>query len=287
MKCDTSTALKSTTGRALVPILDSTEAVAKKLDRGGSAFHQSGITLVTNRPYVTSDGTQQSNASKGMLALFSAAKDGPQGADIGQVRDEARLAAGRRARQEARALDRLVEAARLTSFRSYLAATVNGMSSIVPDVLSMAGSDARRALGRIRPGHLWPDNTRRRSKPRSPMAAYYNRSLSTPRIGDAVILDGLRDWIEAAIYGESLEVVLRGPGYTLTTHTGTALLKLESLPNTVVEACVGRAIEDVVDHQLLRGRGFVIARAAQVGAATMVSFDVGSLPLQVPCTTAG
>ena len=203
----------------------------------------------------------------------------------GAPHDRVMLAAARRAREEARVLDQMVENMRLTSFRTYLAATVHRMSSIVPDVLSVGRSDVGAALQRIRPGHLWPANTRPRSALRDPMSARYNQPLDTPLIGDTVILDGLKDWIEATIYGGSLEVLLRGPAYTLSTHTGTARLKIEALPHTAVGSCVGRAIEDVVDHALLRGRGFVVEKAARVGTATIVSFEVGSLPLQVPWPT--
>jgi hypothetical protein len=198
------------------------------------------------------------------------------------AREGVMLAAARRACEEARVLNRMVENMRLTSFRTYLAATVNSMSSIVPDVLSVGRSDVGAALQRIRPGHLWPENTRPRSALRGSMSSYYNQALDTPLIGDAVILDGLKDWIEAVIYGGSLEVLLRGPAYTLSTRTGTARMKLEAIPHTAVGSCVGRAIEEVVDHALLRGRGFVVEKAARVGTSTVVSFEVGTRPLEMP-----
>lgn len=62
-----------------------------------------------------------------------------------------RDAAGRRAREEAAMLGRLVERRRLASFRSYLSATVTSMSSLVADVLMIAGSDVPTAIRRLRP----------------------------------------------------------------------------------------------------------------------------------------
>lgn len=211
----------------------------------------------------------------------------------------ARDAAGARARKEALMLDRLVETMRLVSFRSYLAATVHTMSAIVPEVLAMAGTDVGSALQRIRPSHRWPASTVAREARRRPRSARLSRRAAgspsfadpraaiyslTPLVGDAIISDGaLGEWIEASILGESLEVVLRSEGYELSTHAGTAHLKLAgSLPATVTAACVGRPLVEVVDHPLLRAGGFVIERAAQVAGSTSLSFDVGRVDIGSP-----
>lgn len=214
-------------------------------------------------------------------------------------RTHAREAAGVRARKEALMLDRLVETMRLANFRSYLVATVHSMSAIVPDVLAMAGTDVGSALQCIRPSHRWPGSTvarKMRHHPRSaplfqrvaaspsfanPRAATYPL---TPLVGDAIISEGAPgEWIEASILGDSLEIVLRSDGYELSTHAGTAHLKLaSSLPATVTAACVGRPLIEVVDHPLLRAGGFVIERAAQAAGSTRLSFDVGQVSLELP-----
>ena len=53
----TSTALMPITGTALTPILDSALARAKMPGTGGSVAREQGVTLVTDRPYATSDMT--------------------------------------------------------------------------------------------------------------------------------------------------------------------------------------------------------------------------------------
>lgn len=211
----------------------------------------------------------------------------------------ARDAAGKRAREEARTIDRLVESMRLASFRSYLAATVRSMSAIVPDVLSIAGSDVGSALQLIRPGHSWPSTTvARKASVRSHIARPSRRGptspsfadpraashLLAPVIGDAIIADGVPgDWIAAMIVGDSLEVVLRSDGYELSTHAGTAYLKMAgSLPATVIAACEGRLLGEVVDHPLLRSSGFVIERAGQAAGSSIIVFNVGQVSLEVP-----
>lgn len=202
-----------------------------------------------------------------------------------------RMAAGRRARDEALMLDRLVETLRLASFRSYLLATVDSMSALVPAVLEMVGSDVPTALQRVRPSHLWPGSTEtgsQRARPESPDRPAKTRSGSAPRpaklIGDAVIADGaLGDWLEARIAGRSLDISLRSDCYEFSTRDGTGyILFVGLLPDTVVAAAEGRALTDVVDHPLFRSRGFVVDRAAQVGNRTSLTFDVGRMAVEMP-----
>jgi hypothetical protein len=205
-----------------------------------------------------------------------------------RARDEA----SRRARDEALMLDRLVETLRLASFRSYLTATVVSMSALVPDVLALVASDVPSALQRIRPGSSWPSITK--------LEAEYGRTGPTtnrrvkvgkrffkrpaPLMGDAVLAEGaLGDWVEAKIFGGSLDVTLRGGSFELSTQDGTGYVRCGGkLPDTVISACVGRPLTDVVDHPILQSRGFVISDAAQVAGASSLTFDVGRLPLELP-----
>ena len=76
----------------------------------------------------------------------------------------AREDAGERARDEALMLDRLVETMRLASFRSYLLATVESMSTLVPAVLGLVSSNAPSALQRIGPAYTWPSITKREAE---------------------------------------------------------------------------------------------------------------------------
>lgn len=188
-------------------------------------------------------------------------------------------------------LDRLVESLRLASFRSYLLATVDSMSALVPAVLEMVGSDVPSALQRIRPSQLWPETTAtgsQRARPEAPDRPARARGRSAPRpaklIGDAVIADGaLGDWLEARIAGRSLDVSLRSDGYDLSTRDGTGYILLaELLPDTVVAAAKGRALTDVVDHPLFRSRGFIVDRVAQVGNRTSLTFDAGRMAVDMP-----
>jgi hypothetical protein len=205
---------------------------------------------------------------------------------------QVREAAGRRARDEALMLDRLVGTMRLASFRSYLLATVETMSALVPDVLGMAGSDVPSALQHIRPGHRWPMITNLGAEDGRSGRAFNRREKGAgkfvtrpaPLFGDAVIAEGaLGDWVEARIAGGSLDVTLRSESFELSTADGTGYIRIAAtLPDTVLAACIGRPLADVVDHPLLRAHAYVIDHVAQVGRASSLAFKVGRLGLEMP-----
>ena len=203
----------------------------------------------------------------------------------------AREVAGKRARDEVVEIKRKMERMRLASFRSYLGATVNTMSSLVPDVLALVGWDIASALQRMRPADAWPRITGfeaeyGRTKPRwsrlIKVGGGYARRPAPP-IWTGVIAEGTPgDRVEASIRGGSLDVTLQGDRFRLSTQDGTGYIQIEaSLPDTVIAACVGRPLADLVDHPLLRSKDFVIEHAAQLGG-TALSFDTGRLDLVLP-----
>ena len=189
-------------------------------------------------------------------------------------------------------LNRLVEDMRLASFRAYLAATVHSMTSIVPDVLDLAGSSVGDAMQRLRPGPRWPSITLRKvehgqagvATERMIEAGMVCPWRPAPLIGDAVISDGVPGaFVEAKIYGDSLDVKLCWKGAVLFTHRGTGYVMLDQqLPDIVVTGCCGRRLLDVIDHPLLRSSDLVIAAAAQVGGASSFAFEIGRSRLDVP-----
>jgi hypothetical protein len=200
--------------------------------------------------------------------------------------------AGKRARDEARMLDRLVENMRLASFRSYVAVTMDSMSAIVPEVLAFAGSNVPDAMQRLRPGHRWPSITTRKAAHGDSGSVNGLRikagsvcpSRPEPLIADAIVCDDIEGpFVEVQVYGASLEVKLRGAGFVFFTHGGTGYVLLERpLPETVIGSCVGRLVLDVLDHPLFRDRHLTISQAAQVGGGSSLAFDVGRARLEVP-----
>lgn len=200
--------------------------------------------------------------------------------------------AGKRARDEARMLKRLVENMRLASFRSYLAATVNSMSAPVPGIIDLAGSTVGDALQRLRPGHRWPAVTSRTSGYPQIDTAMLGVAKAggrcpwrpEPLIADSIVSeDALGLFTEAKVHGRSLEIKVRGDGFVFLTHHGTGFVMIENeLPDTVVAACHGRRLSDVIEHRVFGQCDAAIAQAVQIAGGTSLMLDVGRLPLEVP-----
>jgi len=216
---------------------------------------------------------------------------------------EKAVAARQRALREAIAIDRFVIDFRLASFRAFLRATVHSMSALAADVLEFAECDVKTALNAVRPVRHWLKNIsapsssshgligRRipRSKREDPVRIELWRAEPYDLRGDAIIQEGaLSDYVAVSIFGSSLEVYVHGAGFRLVTRAGTAHLILDSaLPATLAAACQGRALDDIVEHPLLRGRGIVVSEIKQSGGGSVVVFRGGESPLKLPWNSDG
>ncbi|WP_210357326.1 hypothetical protein [Sphingomonas beigongshangi] len=207
--------------------------------------------------------------------------------------------AGRRAREEVRAITRMAEAMRLTSFRAYLASVIDIMPTILPDMSSSVGLPLTESLQRLRPYAHWPTYAGRNVAPptpkRLPLFATLGRRITATtdvsdvyahplRIGTALLSDGaLTDWVEIIASGRWLEISMRSDAFALATHEGTAQLKLPGLvPEVLLSTCAGQPLNDVVDHPLLRDRSVVIDSARLVGSQTVLQFRLGGSPVAFP-----
>lgn len=205
--------------------------------------------------------------------------------------------AGRTARAQVRAIDLLAGEMRLTAFRRYLHASVGSMSELVPPVLAAVGSDVATALLALRPSRQWPAAAGTanviRARPglvafgrsRGRMAALRLDMQAPPeRLGNAVVSEGgLADWVEVTVAGPALEVAMRSEAFELSTSSCRARIRLAGrLPDTYVAAILGRSLDDVVEHPIVRGRGYVVTAATHVDGGTLLEFEVGAIPLEMP-----
>lgn len=200
--------------------------------------------------------------------------------------------------KDADMIEQIAAELRLASFRSYLQATVDGMSALVPDILALAGADVAHAFEAMRPGQLWPRRLPVRRHGRAVadvnkcFGAGRSRSRFAPPIGSTGGTLGASEiigerligpWIEARVNGPSLEAVLRCDGFELMTRSGIAYLTMfRPIPETAITYCRGRALEEVVDHPVLRGRGYVVKLAISSDDRIWFSFDVGRTAIMPP-----
>lgn len=183
---------------------------------------------------------------------------------------------------------------RLASFRDYLGVAVQTMSKPVPDVLAMVGSDVPTALHSLRPSQAWPSLAGRDrkqiplmqwripmfgGKTRRPRAQQSDAYALPYRIGDAIISDGASaDWVQVAVSGPSLEVIMRGESFELATVAGQARVLLAAqLPMTALSACVGRRLDSLVAHPLFADRDYIVTGADHVDGGTAIEFEVGQV----------
>jgi len=226
------------------------------------------------------------------MAVVTAADDGT---------DAVFREAGRRAREDILTIDRLATSMRLAAFRGYLTDAVRSMSALVPELLAAAGTDVRSALQRLRPSRGWPgcagrsDHAAAAYRVRPVVRAFGRKSWpqvaprfdihALPmRVGDAIVTDGaLADWVEVAVAGTCLDVTSRSDAYELSTAGGMARIRFPGeLPEIVAATALRRPLDDLVDHPLVRGRGFVAGKVSCGSGETILEFKVGLLPLETP-----
>ncbi len=215
------------------------------------------------------------------------------------VDDEADFkAAGVWARREITMIRRMSVDMHLTAFRTYLSAAIRSMSAIVPGILEANGTALPSALLRLRPDASWPScagrAVPRETRSRVPAIAVAFGSKRPVKLAmneayplraaDALISDGaLCDWVEMVVEGRLLEIRVRTSGFDLRTKGEMAELRLPlALPDVVVAAGAGRALDDLVDVGVLRGRGFSVAGISVGAGETQLLFHVGRLPVEMP-----
>jgi hypothetical protein len=211
-------------------------------------------------------------------------------------------AAMSRAQREVIAINRIAHDLRLVSFRTFMQETVGAMSSLTPAALEMVGFDIDVALDCLRPADSWPvardarwpgprrrmaAGSRKRIRPSSMLADHLWRQHDDEHVGDAIIREGVfGEYMLLAVFGSSVEFHLRGSGFRLMTHAGVVHLTLErQLPEIVAAACRGRALDDLVDLTLCRGRGFEIDEVMTSEERTTIVFRSGEEAVRMPWHT--
>lgn len=160
----------------------------------------------------------------------------------------------------------------LAIFRAHHAATVKAASPLALELLDHLDHDPGALAGRLRPGgdwRRWVCGERPRHASRS-----YGRFGPPSEVEAAgrherhAFLHGcfvLREWSDPAgalgvrLSPAGLEIGARfGPVHLRTLGGRATLTTGLEVPETIRCACVGRPVEAVFDHAILRGRGYVI-----------------------------
>lgn len=212
-----------------------------------------------------------------------------------------RAAALRRALDEAVTIERMAEAARLQSYRAYLQATVGFVSPILLNAIARVDIPIDDVADLLRPPRGWPRRDPGAQSYRQAAAAGLFEAAET-RAASAEVLDArvarggrggalhletrALGLLVVRVVGRSLEVALRLRASSISSIGGVGRLRTDRLlPETVTMDCIGRPVSEIVDHPLLRGRGWTVDRieGRPDGAGfTVLVFATGQEPLTLP-----
>lgn len=194
------------------------------------------------------------------------------------------------------AINQIYSAQLLASMRIELGMVVRSASPLLPTLVESEGltlDDAVKLLGTgvaLPPGGGWLDlHAAHRSD--CHMLRYYVAGLSrgkrsTPSRYEHRIDLASGGYLLLQVEQHSLELMAYIGCVRLCTRFGRLRIRLpERLTETLLSACVGRLVEEVVDHVSLRGRGWRIEAVEDYGTPlsrqTLV-VATGSLPYVMP-----
>lgn len=159
----------------------------------------------------------------------------------------------------------------LAAFREELGSVVRSASPLLVPVLGLHGMTLDDAVYGVRPARDWPicpmlsDWTSGVLHPSLPLrrpGRMPRHHLTVPPFHGMTIVDTDRERARLQLIDHSLEL----DGWTgpirFRTRFGQLRVELTSdLPNALLAACVGRRMEEIVDHPAWRGRDWTIAAA--------------------------
>jgi len=190
--------------------------------------------------------------------------DGPTKEDRRRVRK-----ARRQARADAAQIEKEHAAALMAVFRTEISQVVRSTSPLLISLLANEGLTLDDAMALMKPGQLWPHEPQLRNRPRKPaihahMPKYYPVGLRPMQICKHPLHSHRfdrpgGDYLDINIVDHSLELSARIKPVFLQTRFGVLRVELdEVIPDTVLTGSIGRTIDEVVDHEAWRGRGWRI-----------------------------
>ncbi|WP_375398456.1 nucleotidyl transferase AbiEii/AbiGii toxin family protein [uncultured Sphingomonas sp.] len=154
-------------------------------------------------------------------------------------------------------------------FRAELGAVVRSASPLLISLLAIDGLTLDDAMALIDPGRSWPRQPRLSGRSfghpaRNHLLRYYIREMPLGPLAEPPWhghtfhrADG--DYVTMKIVDHSLELKAKIALVWLETRFGELRVQLdEPFPETLATACVGRPLEEVVDHEAWQWRGWQI-----------------------------
>ncbi|MET3762749.1 hypothetical protein [Sphingomonas sp. UYEF23] len=180
--------------------------------------------------------------------------------------------ARRKAHARLREIDVARTAAVADAFRAEMAATVRSPSPLLTALLATFDLTLNDAVRRIGPQREWPRRPRLSGPkgyyPLHPHLLRHHIAGLHPAQISSHPLTGCRferdngDFLLLQFVDHSLELNARIGRVLIETRFGELRIEfMDTLPETILASCVGRMIEEIVDHVAWRGRGWRIRSA--------------------------
>ena len=202
-----------------------------------------------------------------------------------------------------RAVSRFLECSgreRMRLFRLHLQAHVSSISPLAIDLAAYCGLTLDAVAALLTPPARWPsaDGTHVPTMRPQDWAFYdaaqfcYAHALTGAngralRAGSLIsnVRSDERAEVGYAAIGSLLEVVAQVGPCMLVTHAGAAVARIAGeLPETLVRGLPGHHLDELVEHPVLSGRGYVIesVRTDPNGSSQVIRFRTGTLPHAMP-----
>lgn len=237
-----------------------------------------------------------------MITVPTVQQAGPMSGDAPTEADRRRMRVARsRAHRRVKEIEEVTRTATLAAFREELVAIVRSASPFLVLLLQAAGLSLDDAAMLIAPPRGWPyrprlpcNNAADPTAARHIVRHYLAGLLPKHRVrcGDRVSRQGHKidmadgSWLRIEVAGHSLEATARIGPVRFETRFGELRVEMDGeLPGSLTIGCIGRPIEQVVDHPALRGRGWLIKGVEDavlpfVGSVLVV--PTGGVPYRLP-----
>lgn len=183
----------------------------------------------------------------------------------------------------------------LAAFRAEIGAVVRSASPLLVSLLVGEGLTLDDAAAMLRPQTCWPARPRlsgsltgRRVHPhllRYQMIGLSNGQLSEPPLHGRRIERADGGYILVQVADHSIDLNAQIGRVWLETRFGELRVEfMDKVPETLFTGCVGRLIEEVVDHKTLRGRGWrivAIEETSLISGQTLI-VATGSVAYTMP-----
>ncbi|THD35057.1 MAG: hypothetical protein E7773_11370 [Sphingomonas sp.] len=203
--------------------------------------------------------------------------DAPTALDRRRIRSARRMALGRY-----REIEAARDAALNDALRAELAATVRSASPLLVSMLELQGLALDEAVMLLRPQFGWPARPRLSGPSvgrhlRSHPLRYYHSAtrpsqfsqrppaqMSQPPLFSRMFDRADGGYFTLQLVDHSLEIEAKIGPVTIETRFGELSIELGSeMPETIFAALVGRPLDEIVEYEAWRGRGWRIAATVE------------------------